>query len=37
MIVDTPAAHMKRFAAAGFTRCRQWYTCLNWAAFIVQP
>jgi tRNA (cmo5U34)-methyltransferase len=37
MIVDSPRAHLQRFSEAGFTRCRQWYACLNWAAFIVQP
>lgn len=37
MIIDTPETHLQRFRDAGFTRCRQWYACLNWAAFIVQP
>ena len=37
MIVDTIDQHRERFAAAGFKNFRQWYGCLNWASFVVQP
>ncbi len=37
MITDTEAAHRARFHAAGFTRIRRWYQCLNWASFLVSP
>lgn len=37
MIIDTLQIHRDRFTAAGFSQCRQWFACLNWASFIVQP
>lgn len=37
MQIDTEAAHEERFREAGFTRVRQWYRCMNWASFLVQP
>ena len=36
MQIDTEADHETRFRAAGFTRIRQWYRCMNWASFLVQ-
>lgn len=37
MIVDTEEIHRERLAAAGFSRVRRWYQCLNWAAFEARP
>jgi tRNA (cmo5U34)-methyltransferase len=37
MIIDTEAAHRARFRQAGFSRVRQWYRCLNWTSFLVEP
>lgn len=37
MIIDTADQHRERLAAAGFTRVRQWYQCLNWASFEARP
>lgn len=37
MIVDTEEIHRARLAAAGFTRVRRWYQCLNWAGFEARP
>ncbi|MFX3658066.1 MAG: carboxy-S-adenosyl-L-methionine synthase CmoA [bacterium] len=37
MVVDTIDAHRERLAAAGFSRVRQWYQCLNWASFEARP
>jgi tRNA (cmo5U34)-methyltransferase len=35
MQIDTEAEHEARFTQAGFSRCEQWYRCLNWASFAV--
>jgi tRNA (cmo5U34)-methyltransferase len=37
MIIDTEAVHVQRFNNAGFSRVNQWYRCMNWASFLVQP
>lgn len=37
LIPDTITEHESRFAAAGFRRSTLWFTCLNWASFIVRP
>jgi tRNA (cmo5U34)-methyltransferase len=37
MIIDTEDAHRERLHAAGFTRVRKWYQCLNWASFEARP
>jgi len=37
MKIDTEEMHQDRFAKAGFTDAHQWYRCMNWASFIVQP
>lgn len=37
MIIDTEAAHRQRLQAAGFSRVRTWYQCLNWASFEARP
>ena len=37
MIVDTEEIHRERLDAAGFTRVRRWYQCLNWAGFEARP
>ena len=37
MRVDKISQHEQRFAEAGFSRITQWYQCMNWASFIVQP
>ena len=37
MQIDTEQEHEARFHAAGFTRVYQWYRCMNWASFLVQP
>ena len=37
MIVDTEEIHRARLAAAGFSRVRRWYQCLNWAGFEARP
>jgi tRNA (cmo5U34)-methyltransferase len=37
MIIDSEAVHRERLRAAGFTRVRKWYQCLNWASFEVRP
>lgn len=37
MIIDTIETHRERLAAAGFSRVRQWYQCLNWASFEARP
>lgn len=37
MRIDTEAAHLERFRAAGFSAAEQWYRCLNWASFMVLP
>ena len=29
--------HRERLDAAGFTRVRRWYQCLNWAGFEARP
>lgn len=36
MIIDSEDGHRQRLAAAGFTRVRKWYQCLNWASFEVR-
>lgn len=36
MIVDTEAEHRQRFAEAGFTSVQKWFSCLNWASFVVR-
>jgi tRNA (cmo5U34)-methyltransferase len=37
MISDTESIHRARFRAAGFSRVRVWYRCLNWASFLASP
>lgn len=37
MIIDTEATHRARLEAAGFSRVRKWYQCLNWASFEARP
>jgi tRNA (cmo5U34)-methyltransferase len=37
MITDTIDDHLNRFSAAGFSRARVWYRCLNWASFAASP
>ena len=37
MQIDTEQEHESRFHAAGFSRVYQWYRCMNWASFLVQP
>jgi tRNA (cmo5U34)-methyltransferase len=35
MIVDSEPEHVRIFTAAGFSKVRKWYQCLNWASFLV--
>lgn len=37
MIVDTVETHLERFRTAGFSNVTQWYQCMNWASFLIQP
>jgi tRNA (cmo5U34)-methyltransferase len=37
MIIDTEEQHRQRLRAAGFTRVRKWYQCLNWVSFEARP
>jgi tRNA (cmo5U34)-methyltransferase len=37
MIIDSEESHRERLSAAGFTRVRKWYQCLNWASFEARP
>jgi tRNA (cmo5U34)-methyltransferase len=37
MILDTEDVHRARLTAAGFTRIRKWYQCLNWVSFEARP
>jgi tRNA (cmo5U34)-methyltransferase len=37
MIIDTEAEHRQRFADAGFASVQKWFSCLNWASFVVRP
>lgn len=37
MIIDTESEHRQRFADAGFASVQKWYSCLNWASFVVRP
>ena len=37
MIIDTEEQHRERLRAAGFSRVRKWYQCLNWASFEARP
>lgn len=37
MKIDTEAEHVQRFNSAGFSQVTQWYRCMNWASFLVQP
>lgn len=36
MIIDTEAEHRQRFAEAGFASVQKWFSCLNWASFVVR-
>ncbi|MFT7652491.1 MAG: tRNA (cmo5U34)-methyltransferase [Limisphaerales bacterium] len=37
MVVDPVETHVERFQTAGFSHVTQWYQCMNWASFLVQP
>lgn len=37
MKIDTETEHVQRFNSAGFSQVTQWYRCMNWASFLVQP
>jgi tRNA (cmo5U34)-methyltransferase len=37
MIPDRIEDHEARFRAAGFTRVRVWFRCLNWVSFLAMP
>jgi len=37
MLIDTEEEHRQRFTQAGFAHVQKWFSCLNWASFVVRP